>query len=40
MVIWFNGAVGNAGVEDGILPAAQVASLGEVDALRLSLIHI
>jgi type III secretion protein L len=37
MVIWLNGAVCNAGVEDGILPAAQVASLGELDALRRSL---
>ena len=37
MVIWLNGAVCSAGVEDGILPAAQVANLGELDALRRSL---
>ena len=39
MVIWFNGAIGNAGVEDGILPAGQVASLGDVDTLRRSMIE-
>jgi len=37
MVIWLNGAVCSAGVEDGILPAAQVASLGELDVLRRTL---
>jgi type III secretion protein L len=37
MVIWLNGAACSAGVEDGILPAAQVANLGELDALRRSL---
>lgn len=37
MVIWLNGAVCSAGVEDGILPAAQVESVAELDALRRSL---
>jgi len=37
MVIWLNGAACSTGMEDGIVPAAQVESLGELDALRRSL---